>query len=136
MKTTYFLDTSYIIALEITNEDAHRQVLQHWLTLDLSTPFLVTTTYVFDEVVTFFNSRSLHRKAVEIGNRLLESTDIELIEVDQNLFWQGWLYFQNYRDKSYSLTDCISFVVMEQRSITTALTLDRHFLQAGFQKLP
>lgn len=136
MNPSYFLDTSYIIALEIVNEDAHEQVLPNWLTLALSKPFLVTTTYIFDETVTFFNSRNLHRKAVEIGNRLRESPDIELIEIDLDLFNQGWQYFQKYQDKSYSFTDCLSFVVMENRRIITALTLDNHFRQAGFQKLP
>jgi hypothetical protein len=136
MKNLYFLDTSYIIALEIKNEDFHQQVLQHWLTLAKSKPFLMTTTYIFDEVVTFFNSRNLHYKAVEIGNRLLESPDIELIEIDKELFNQGWHYFQKYKDKSYSLTDCLSFIVMENQNIFTALTLDKHFRQAGFEVLP
>ncbi len=40
MKSIYFLDTSYIIALEIKNEQSHQQVLQHWLTLNISKPFL------------------------------------------------------------------------------------------------
>lgn len=136
MKNTYFLDTSYIIALEIKNEDSHSQVLQNWRSLANSRPFLVTTTYIFDEVVTFFNSRNLHDKAVEIGNRLLESPDIELIEIESNLFKQGWQYFQKYQDKSYSLTDCLSFIVMANRNISIALTLDNHFLQAGFQICP
>lgn len=91
MKNIYFLDTSYILSLEIKNDSAHQQVLQSWATLAISNAFLVTTTYIFDEVVTFFNSRSLHYKAVEVGNRLLESRDIELIEIDRTLFNQGWL---------------------------------------------
>lgn len=78
MKNFYFLDTSYILALEIRNEDAHKKVLENWVSLVNSKPFLVTTTYVFDEVVTFFNSRNLHYKAVEVGNRLLESADLTL----------------------------------------------------------
>ncbi|MDF5730291.1 MAG: PIN domain-containing protein [Rhizonema sp. PD38] len=94
------------------------------------------TTYIFNEVVTFFNSRNLHYKAVEVSNRLLESPDIELIEIEQNLFNQGWVYFQKHKDKSYSLTDCLSFIVMKQREIVTALTLDNHFYQAGFKIIP
>ncbi len=97
---------------------------------------LITTTYIFNEVVTFFNSRNLHYKAVEVGNRLLESPDIELIEIEQTLFNQGWEYFQKHKDKSYSLTDCLSFIVMQQREIVTALTLDNHFYQAGFKIIP
>ncbi len=136
MRNIYFLDTSYIIALEIKNEQSHQQVLQHWLTLAIYKPFLITTTYIFDEVVTFFNSRNLHNKAVEIGYRLLESRDIEVVEIDRNLFAQGWQYFQKHQDKSYSLTDCLSFFVMENRKISVALTLDNHFIQAGFQTFP
>jgi predicted nucleic acid-binding protein len=82
------------------------------------------------------SSRNLHHKAVEIGNQLLESPDIELVEIDQVLFNQGWEYFQKYQDKSYSLTDCLSFIVMQDRKISTALTLDNHFRQAGFKILP
>ena len=35
-------------------------------------------------------------------------------------------------DKAYSLTDCISMVVMKQMDISTALTHDKHFTQEGF----
>ncbi|MFP4219190.1 MAG: type II toxin-antitoxin system VapC family toxin [Phormidium sp.] len=136
MKNAYFLDISYILALEILNEDAHQKVLQSWLILAQSKPYLFTTTYIFDETVTFFNSRNLHSKAIEVGERLLKSPDIELIQIDNNLFRLGWQYFKKYKDKSYSLTDCLSFVVMEQQEIAAALTLDRHFIQAGFQVLP
>lgn len=38
-------------------------------------------------------------------------------------------------DKDWSLTDCISFVVMKQHGLTEALTADRHFEQAGFKAL-
>ncbi len=43
---------------------------------------------------------------------------------------------QQYADKSFSLADCVSFVVMRQRGMERALAFDRHFIQAGFQKLP
>lgn len=86
--------------------------------------------------MTFFNSRGYHAKAVEVGNTLLHSPSTELILGDAALFDAGWRYFQQYQDKQYSLTDCISFVVMQQRGISTALAFDNHFTQAGFQKLP
>jgi predicted nucleic acid-binding protein len=136
VKNIYFLDTRYILALEIRNEEAHQQVARSWTDLAPFKPSLVTTPYIFDEVVTFFNSRNLHFKAVEVGTRFLESPDIELIEINQNLFNQGWQYFKRHQDKSCSLTDCLSFVVMQEREVLTALTLDHHFLQAGFQILP
>lgn len=89
-----------------------------------------------DEVVTFFNSRDRHANAVEVGNRLFQSRLIQFIHVDSNLFYQRWNYFIQRSDKSYSLTDCTSFLVMQQLEIQTALTFDHHFNQAGFLKLP
>lgn len=38
-------------------------------------------------------------------------------------------------DKNWSLTDCLSFIVMEQRGLTEALTTDRDFEQAGLRAL-
>lgn len=130
------LDTSYLIALEASDDQNHNTVLRHWQNLLKSLPPLVTTSYVFDEVVTFFNSRGHHAKAVEIGNNLMQSASIEFIHVDEALFYESWQYFQKHADKAYPLTDCISFVIMKQRRIKMALTFYRHFVQAGFEKLP
>ena len=131
-----FVDTSFILALELTDDQHHDSALQCWRSLATRQPTLVATSYVFDEIVTSFNSRNRHDKAVEIGNRLLTSTVIQLVQVEENLFLEGWNYFQRYEDKSYSLTDCISFLVMTKMNIQKALTFDRHFVQAGFQKIP
>jgi uncharacterized protein len=133
---TLFLDAGYVIALEASDDQNHKSASQHWRKLLKSPPQLVTTSYVFDEVVTFLNSRARHEKAVEVGTNLIQTDSIELIHVDEALFYEGWEYFQKHKDKTYSLTDCISFVVMKQRGIKAALTFDRHFGQAGFDKSP
>jgi hypothetical protein len=38
-------------------------------------------------------------------------------------------------DKEWGLIDCMSFIVMQDRGITEALTADDHFNQAGFKAL-
>jgi len=131
-----FLDTSYLIALEAVDDQHHGAASAHWQHLSKSLPLLVTTSYVLDEVVTFFNSRDRHAKAVEIGNLLLESSSVQLIHVDEVLFHEAWRYFTRHSDKSYSLTDCASFIVMRRLRIRGALTFDRHFGQAGFEQQP
>jgi predicted nucleic acid-binding protein len=131
-----FLDANYLIALEVSDDQHHHDAQQHWAKLLESPPSLVTTSYVLDEVVTFLNSRHQHSKAVRVGNNLRTASPIQLIHVDEALFEDGWAYFQQHDDKTFSLTDCISFVLMRKLEIAEALTFDRHFGQAGFLKLP
>src|ERR1700756_4274383 len=111
---TVFIDTSYLLALELANDQNHQVAVQHWRRVVLSLPPLVITSYVFDEVVTFFNSRGYHAKAVQIGNNLLHSPSIQLIHVDPILFYEGWAYLEHHQDKDYLLTDCISFILMQK----------------------
>lgn len=131
-----FLDTGYLLALELANDQHHQSAITHWRTFRVRLPELVTTDYVFDEVVTFLNSRGLHDKAVEVGNRLIQSPSVNLVQVDDDLFQSAWEYLQTHQDKTYSLTDCISFVLMGRLAITTALAFDQHFTQAGFERQP
>lgn len=131
-----FIDTAFLIALESSDDRNHKLALNFWNNLSASKPSFFTTSYIVNEVATFFNSRNRHSKAVEIGNCLLNSPSVRFIHVDEPLFYEGWHYFRQHVDKSYSLTDCISFVVMSKFELLNALTFDRHFEQAGFIKLP
>ena len=50
-----FVDTGYLLALETANDQYHQAAVQHWQRMATVLPPLVATSYVFDEVVTFFN---------------------------------------------------------------------------------
>lgn len=131
-----FLDTSYLIALEVADDQHHAAASRQWREMGQSLPLLVTTSYVFDEVVTFFNRRKHHAKAVEVGNLLLESPSVKLVHVDEALFREAWRYFSRHSDKSYSLTDCVSFVLMRRLRMRGARAFDKHFTQAGLEQKP
>ena len=134
--TSLFLDANFVIALEVSDDQHYHEATIHWKNL-IETPFsLVTTSYVFDEVVTYLNSRRQHDKAVSVGRNLLNAANIEVVQVDESLFYEAWSYFEQHADKTYSLTDCVSFVLMKRLGITEALTFDKHFVQAGFTQLP
>ncbi len=127
------LDTSYLLALTFKRDQNHQTALKHWQKAAASSRQFVTTSFILAEAVTFLNSRGYHAEAVELGNNLLYGgPSLQFMHVDADLLLAGWRYFQQHSDKDYSLADCISFVVMRELSITTALTFDRHFAQAGF----
>ena len=54
--TAVFVDTGYLLALEIANDQHHQAAARHWQGVVTALPRLVTTSYVFDEVVTFEES--------------------------------------------------------------------------------
>jgi uncharacterized protein len=55
-----------------------------------------------------------------------------VVPFDSTLMNRGLALFASRSDKDWSLTDCVSFLVMNDRGITDALTADHHFEQAGF----
>jgi predicted nucleic acid-binding protein len=57
------------------------------------------------------------------------------LHVDPELWEKGWRLFYKRDDKNWSFTDCVSFVVMNERSIKNALISDKHFIQAGFSAM-
>jgi predicted nucleic acid-binding protein len=66
---------------------------------------------------------------------LREQPDLEIIPADDALFEAGLSLYESRSDKDWSLTDCISFVVMERQGCSEALTGDHHLIQAGFRAL-
>ncbi len=130
-----FLDTGYVVALEDADDENHQEAREHFDGL-VSMPILTTTSYVLDEVVTFFNVHSQHAKVVEVGERLLVSPSVKMVHVGEDLLRRGFGLLRDRPDKGYSLTDCVSFVLMRERGISVALAFDRHFEQEGFVREP
>lgn len=63
------------------------------------------------------------------------SAYVNIIHLEATLDKQAWDLLRNRPDKTWSLVDCASFVVMTQYNIQNALTTDHHFEQAGFVRL-
>ena len=88
-------------------------------------------------------SRIAAKLAVEIANGLNEAVHVFVDSKDKGravarLEWvkpadalQAWEIFSRYRDKAWSFTDCISFVVMNRLKIQQAFAFDEHFRQFG-----
>jgi len=127
-----FADTYYFIALLSPNDSAHRLAVEF---SELHRPALLTTAWVMTELADGLAgtpNRHLFAKILleteqQAGNLLLPPTE--------DLFRRGIDLYERHPDKSWSLTDCISLVAMQEHGVTEALTADRHFEQAGFVPL-
>jgi uncharacterized protein len=75
------------------------------------------------------------RRAARFVREALQGTTTTIVPDAVSWFEQGVTLYTARADKNWSLTDCISFAVMEARGIREALTGDHHFVQAGFVPL-
>ena len=96
----------------------------------------VTHSYILAEFVALATTRGLPRAAVlAFVADLQDSTEVEMVWVDEPLHRNALASLQQRLDKEWSLCDAVSFALMEDRGITEALTTDHHFEQAGFRPL-
>jgi predicted nucleic acid-binding protein len=101
-----------------------------------SAALLLTHDYVLAEFIPLCEVRGLHReKTLEFVRLLLENPLIEIVWSAQSLYAQALALLEARPDKTYSLCDAASFVLMRERGISEALTTDKHFEQEGFVRL-
>ncbi len=60
---------------------------------------------------------------------------VTIVLLSEDLYARAFRLYRERADKEWGLTDCVSFVVMQERKISEALTTDEHFQQAGFHAL-
>ena len=130
-----FLDASGLIAVANTDDQWHEHAEAVWRDLIGQKAPLVTTSLVLFELgdgLARVGQRSL---AVELYDRLRYSPLVQSVFIGPEQTTAAWDLFRNRPDKTWGVTDCASFVVMNELGIEEALTVDHHFEQAGFRRL-
>ncbi len=125
-----FADSSYFFALLNSSDNAHSRAV------DFTKEFageLVTTAWVITELADGMSNLAQREAFIRFLDGLRQQPNMKLIPPDLALFEKGIVLYRQRLDKEWSLTDCISLVVMHQEGITEALTGDHHFEQAGFR---
>jgi predicted nucleic acid-binding protein len=128
-----FVDTGAWFAFFVASDPDHRVVCQAFEQWEGR---LLTTEYVFDELVTLLLYRTGHNNSVRAGNALRSGAIAEMVMVQFPDIEHAWRQLCLEADKRYSFTDCTSFAVMKRLGVDTAVAVDKHFRQAGFVVLP
>ena len=130
-----FLDTSGLIAVVNTDDQWHAAAEAIWQELIASNAPLVTTSLVLIELGDGLSRIQQRQLALDLYDGLRDSPRVEIVSMTPETEAAAWELFRQRADKQWGVTDCATFVVMEQRGILAALTVDHHFEQAGFQRL-
>jgi hypothetical protein len=131
-----FVDTAGWMACADAADPSHAAACAARDATLASGALLVTTDYVADETLSLLRFRisldaaeAWWRQVDGSGRIRWETLGSDRLEKARSLFFR-------YRDKSFSFTDCTSFVVMRELRLTQVLTTDVHFRQMGFEMLP
>lgn len=131
-----FLDASYAIALSSVSDKHHEQALTLARDIEINpTVRLVTTRAVLLEIGNALARQKYRSIAVQLLESIENDSTVMIVPLSEALCATAMQLFQARADKEWGLTDCVSFVVMQERAITDALTADAHFQQAGFRSL-
>ena len=126
---TIFGDTYYFLAVGNDRDQGHQRAVQYAASYRGR---IVTTEWVLTEVADALSSPALRERFLNLLELIDDDENWVVVEASHDLFQRGVTLFSQRPDKSWSLTDCISFVVMQDQGLSETLTADRHFKQAGF----
>jgi len=129
-----FVDTSALLAMLDADESSHRRCADAWTRLVTDDERLVTSSYVVVEVFALVQRR-LGLDAV----RALETSVMPLVQVlrvEEEIHRRAISALLAASRKKLSLVDCASFELMREYGIRSAFTLDRHFSDQGFERVP
>jgi uncharacterized protein len=127
-----FADTFYFLALLHERDSKHDHAMRINQSLRVR---LVTTDWVLTEVGDALASPPNRMLFVALVERLRTNSSVSVVPFEQDLFEDALRLYARRPDKEWTVTDCVSFVVMKRDGITDALTGDQHFEQAGFRAL-
>jgi predicted nucleic acid-binding protein len=135
MQAEVFLDTAYAIALSSPNDQFNPQAIALAEQLEARGSRLVTTRAVLLEIGNALSKQRYRQAAVQLPDSLEADLTVEIVPLSEPLYARAMQLYRERLDKDWGLTDCVSFVVMQDRGLSEALTTDEHFQQAGYRAL-
>jgi hypothetical protein len=128
-----FLDTVFIQAL-LNKRDQYHAIARAFLPRVRAAAEVWVTEAVLVEVGNALGAVN-RSAAVQFIQQCYNTPNLGVVTVDTPLLNRALQLYSERPDKTWGLTDCISFVVMWDQGLTDAVTADVHFVQAGFRAL-
>jgi predicted nucleic acid-binding protein len=127
------LDTSGLLCFLHKDESQHERAVELIAT---TSRIRLTHNYVLAELVALALVRGFSRSIVlSYSLELINNSNVQIVWVDEPLHREAINLLLARQDKTYSLCDAVSFVLMRKQGIMEALTTDKHFEQEGFTRL-
>lgn len=130
-----FLDTSYVLALLNQRDTRHAIAVALRPRLDVARRVVTTEAVLLELGNAVSRDAVLRPRVAALIDSYYAGPACTVVSVDRDLVGEALRLYREHADKTWGLTDCVSFVVMRRLGVHAALTADRHFVQAGFEAL-
>jgi predicted nucleic acid-binding protein len=127
-------DTSALLALALRDDRHHRAAVA--VIRDGPQIRFILAELILAEVVSRMRARTDARRAAAVGRSVLDSRRYELVLADTTLLDGALVRLARLADKRLSLTDCLSFELIERLGLAGAFAFDRDFRDCGYRMVP
>ena len=118
-----------------TRDQWHAKAVKWQIRLEQAKQPLLTTQFILVEIADGLSWVNFRRKAAQLLRHFASNPLVEVVPFADELYNATSDFYEQRQDKSWGFTDCSSFVVMTERGLPDALTVDDDFRQAGFRAL-
>lgn len=134
MRKQVFMDTSFLLAVIDRSDKYHSMAVACYKQLVEEKRTVITTEAVLVEIGNGLSNSKWRQVAYQWITRIRNSRTIfTVVSTTSELLSKAIELYGSRSDKKWSLTDCISFIVMSEQNLSDALTVDHHFEQAGYK---
>ncbi len=131
-----FVDTSAWVALA-DRDDAHqKKAASIYPTLLKTHKYMITSNLIIAETYVLIMKELGHKAALGFLEKVKASPRIFKVYANEEIERDVEEILARYIDQDFSYTDAVSFVIMKRHKIREAFCFDKHFLTAGFIKIP
>ncbi len=125
-----FADTSALYALLVRDDYMHVRAKKCFSYISENTVQLLSSSFILVETIALLQRRIGLEAVQDFNNRIVPL--MEILWVNKDWYGRGIQRLQSQKIRDISLVDCLSFEIMDARSITMAFTYDKHFEENGF----
>ncbi|KYH32255.1 type II toxin-antitoxin system VapC family toxin [Neomoorella mulderi] len=131
-----FVDTSAWVAVVNRRDQYHNIASTFYKSAFQEYGQLITTNLVAAETYILLRLDCGLDVALGWWERITTSLKVKMIYADADITWEAVKFLRKFDDQAFSLTDAVSFAVMQKVKVNEAFAFDAHFVVAGFTMLP
>lgn len=128
-----FIDTGAWVARYHGSDQYHRQAVLRWDAIKRDKRVCWTSNMVLNETLTLLSRRIGYSFAAERARAIYLGEALSILRPNEDDEMNALSLMEKFSDQGIGFTDCISFVLMKKKRVSTAFSFDRHFELAGFQ---